>query len=92
MDAIILSNSEPINTQHDIFPARYVDLACENHAANSVAVHHWNQVSAAKPRSDLPSRSCYGRLRFDAPGLSHEETRERFFRPFRFERKVPGVE
>ena len=28
---------------------------------------------------------------FDMPGLSHEEVRERFFRPFRFEReKVDG--
>ena len=29
---------------------------------------------------------------FDMPGLSDEEVRERFFRPFRFERKAPGVE
>ena len=41
------------------------------------------------PPPDYQPSTAEQEEEFDMPGLSHEEARERFFRPFRFEREEP---
>ena len=41
------------------------------------------------PRPDYQPSKAELEEEFDMPGLSREEARERFFRPFRFEREEP---
>ena len=41
------------------------------------------------PRPDYQPSKAELEEEFDMPGLSREEARERFLRPFRFERKAP---
>lgn len=42
------------------------------------------------PRPDYRPSKVELEEEVDMPGLSQEEARERFFRPFRFERKTPA--